>query len=661
MFKKKQTLDDVVADPVEAREDTEPVLEAEPEKKLSKRAAKRAEKKQVKRFDAYPVLQAIKPREKYVFHSDYYQVDDRYCSILSFFHAEGASDNFGAFWGVNRIPSGLDNDIQVVLFEQNRKMTEGWLSDHQNTSEGLAEMDANEQSKAGSSSGRVAANRRMTDLVEIAKELQNGAAYLHVHFRLMVSAPSLEKLDAAIDKIERQYIDRFATLKSAPYFGEQRGELSKLFARNDKKEGKGFYLTSPEYAGAYSLVTHGVEDETGEYVGSMMGDVNNAAVLFDTNRYKSRVIIADESYDRTVDPSQRQHTTALWGSKLSQSCLLDNGRCVHLVLDGTELDRLGPKFKALTYVIDLNHGDVNMFEMFGRREDQLSVFPSQMQKLILMAEQAYNTTDSDRSIIRGKLEEIATRFYIDNHMWAENAKENQDKLRVVGIPHKDVPKLQMFCTYLDTEYTAMTNRVARDDEALHAISVLRSTFRNLLSNNGDLFNTTTNDSIDGAATGRRVIYDFSRLLQRGAGVAMAQLVNIIGFAVGNMKEGDSLFIHGADKIDDGVKDYIMIQLERLGDAGGRVVFLYNSLDKLIVDKKFCQYDRADYTIFGTMTETQAKEYQESISQEIPADLQNLVTSKSDGVSYIRRGFDNIVFHRELILGAPSERKRGYGW
>lgn len=621
-----------------------------------RRERKRAEDKAKYTFSAYPHLREIKPREKYVFHSDYYQVDGRFATIMSFFHVDGAADNFGAFWGVNKIPSGLSKDVEIILFEQSRKMTEGWLADRQSASEGIAQMNESAQSQGGSNKSKANASRRSQDLAEISRELQNGAAYLHVQFRLMVIAPSLDDLDAAVNKISRIYIDRFATLSSAAYFGEQRMELSRLFAKNDKKQGHGFYLTSTEYAGAYSLVTHGLEDPDGEYVGQMVGDVNNAAVLFNTNGYARTVVVADEGYDSTYD--DRMHATALWGSKLSQACLLANGRCVHLILDGTDLNKLGPSMRRLTYKLDLNKGDVNMFEMFGERRDQLSIFPSQMQKLVLMAEQAYETTESDRSIIRGSLEEVATRFYVDQKMWHENAKANQSKLRIVGIPHEQVPKLELFVSYLDTEYKAMVARSARDDEKLHALSVLSITFKNLLSNNGDLFNTTTSKVVDGATTGRRVIYDFSRLMQRGTGVAMAQLVNVISFAVNSLGVGDTVIVHGADKIDDGVKAYVDTQFEKLFDAGGRVVYLYNSVDKMLKDKAFCRYDRTDYMIFGNMSDGQLADYQTAIGQEIPADLARLITNKAESVNYIRRGFDNIVFTRDLTLGVDARARTG---
>ena len=608
---------------------------------------KKKKKEEDKSFRAYPHLLAIKPKEKYIFHSDYYQVDDRYACILSFFHAEGASDNFGPFWGINRIPSGMPEGVMVYSFEQVRRMSDKWIESHQSQAENVANMNQREQGTAGTNTTLGKATRKSRDLEQVARELQDGASYLHVNYRLMLTAPSLEVLEDAIKKLDRLYIDRFATVEAAPYFGEQRHELSTLFAKNEKKVGKGFYFTSTEFAGSYSLVTHGLEDPDGEYVGYMIGDVNNSAVLFNVNRYQHHIVVGNENYEESLG---RVFIGDMWGSKVSQACLLNNHKVVHLILNGADLDRLGPKFDALSYRIDMNHGDVNMFEMFGDVKDELSIFPSQMHKLVLMAEQAYETTDSDRSIIRGSLEEIATNFYIDQKMWYANAADNRSKLRVTGIPHEQVPKLEVFCSYLDMEYKAMVNQSARDEKRLNALSVLKVTFNNLLSNNGDLFNTITTPVIDGAKDGRRVIYDFSDLSRRGHGVAMAQLVNVISFAIGNLGYGDTVVIHGTEMIDDGVKDYINLQFDQLYHKGGRVCFIYDKMDKMLEDKAFSQFDKADYTIFGNMSDTIVNQYQKELGQDIPTDLERLITNKSDSACYIRRGFDNVVFRQDLSLG-----------
>lgn len=606
-------------------------------------------------FNAYPHLLAIKPKEKYIFHSDYFEIDNGVATIVAFFHNDGAADNFGPFWGINRIPAGLGDKIVTISFEQINRMSEGWVQDHQTKAEGIAAADEQETQRAGTTTSKQQANRKSYDFEQIAREMQEGAAYLHVNYRLLVKAPTLDDLDYALDQIKRLYMDRFGTLSVAAYAGDQRKELTTLFAKNDKKVGRGFYFTSTEYCGSYSLVTHGLEDPKGEYVGYMVGDVNNSAVLFDTDGYKHHSVIVNENYFEKLG---RAHVSDMWCSKLSQAALLNNHRVVHILMNGCNLDMLGPKFESLTSVLDMQHGAVNMFELFGDDGDEMTIFPAQMQKLILMAEQAYATTDSDRSVIRGSLEEVATQFYIDRRMWRANAKEHRDELRIVNIPHAEVPLLQEFVSYLETGYKKQTMTDAKDNEKLHAMSVLRLTFRNLLSNNGDLFNTITSDAIDSAVNGQRVLYDFNGLMRRGKGVAMAQLVNVIGFAVGTLGQGDVIIFHGANLIDNGVKEYIDSQLAHLFSRGGRVIYSYDDTDVMLADKAFCRFDKADFTIFGNLTDTAVVQYQNELGQEIPPDLSRLVTSKSDMVCYIRRGFDNVVFKQDLALGISKKKSSG---
>lgn len=626
---------------------------------LFSRFKKDEDKKERKRlansFEGYPHLLAIKPKERYVFKSDYFEIDNYVACIMNFFHREGATDNFGPFYGINKIPAGLPDGVTTINLEQVSRMGEKWISDRQTQAEKISEANEGAQEQTGSNKAKHLARSAQDDLEVIARELNDGASYLYVQSRLMVKAPSLELLDVSIDKITRLFMDRFATLWTAPYTGNQRRELTDFTRFNNAKYGKGLYLTSVEYAGSHSLVTHGLEDAGGEYVGDMVGDVNNSAVFFDVNKYRHHIVVASEQINESRG---RVNVSDMWASKIGQSAMLNNNRVVHLVMDGAELDKLGPKFESITSLIDLNKGDVNMFEMFGSHERELDIYPAHMQKLILMAEQAYETTESDRSVIRGSLEDVATKFYVDQGMWHMNAGANRDKLRIVGIPHDEVPRLQTFSAYLDMEYKAIVNQEARDEEKVHALSILSTTFKNLLSSNGDLFNTITSDAIDDAIKSNRVIYDFSRLMMRGKGVAMAQLVNIIGFAIGTLRRGDVLVIHGAEHIDEGVRDYINSQLDFLYKNGGRVAFCYSNIEKMLNDQDFNTFDKADYTILGNMSDNTVVRYQKVLGQKIPPDLANLIANKSAGVCYIRRGFDNVVFRQNLQLEPLDDTNKG---
>lgn len=625
---------------------------AEPEKNWWQR---RREVKHLQgTFDAYPHLLALKPREKYLFRSDYFEVDGSVACILAYFHDDAAHDNFAAFWGIDRIPDGLDERVTAVVLEQVRRMDEKWIDSYTKQSEKLDRLDANEQEETGTTSSKRKAAKISGDLGITIGEIQDGASYLSVHNRLFLKAPDLATLDDTIDRVTRLYIDRFGTLKAAPYAGEQRQELSGLWKNNEKKKGKGFHFTSTELAGSYSLVTNGLNDRGGEYVGYMVGDVNNSAVLMDVNAYDHHTIVADATLSEYLD---RQRVANMWCSKISQAALLNNGQVVHLILDGANLDKLGPKFERLTSRVDLNQGDVNMFEMFGEEEDELTVFSAQMEKLKLMFEQLYETSDGAiGSIIRSALEDTATDFYIEQGMWRHNAKEQRHRLRVVNIPHTQVPRLQMFVSYLATAHKALLNSSKTDPDQLRAYNVLRGIANAMLSTNGDLFNNHTASAVDGVRDSRRVVYDFSRLMRRGKGVAMAQLVNIVGFAVGKLGLGDTVIIHGTEHIDDRVKKYIKDQFDHMHERGGRVVYSYNDVDTMLADSDFNKFDAADYTLFGPMRDGTVAEYQKQLHQRIPPDLAQLITTKGENLTYLRRGVSNVVFHLDLALGINPYRE-----
>lgn len=626
----------------------------QPEKNLTWWQRRQEMKQLAGSFDSYPHLLALKPKEKYLFRSDYFDVDGSVACILAYFHDEASHDSFAAFWGIDRIPDGLDDRVTAVVLEQVVRKDDKWIDSFTKQSEKLDRLDGQEQEETGTTSSKRKAAKVSADLGTTIGELQDGASYLSVHNRLFLKAPDLETLDDTIDRVTRLYIDRFGTLSAAPYAGEQRQELVGLWRANDKKRGKGFHFTSTELAGSYSLVTNGLNDRGGEYVGYMVGDVNNSAVLMDVNRYDHHLVIADETLSEYLD---RQRVANMWCSKLSQACMLGNGSAVHLVLDGAQLDKLGPKFEDLTSRVDLNQGDVNMFEMFGEEEDELSVFSAQMEKLKLMFEQLYETSDGAvGSIIKSALEDTATDFYVEQGMWRHNAKENRSRLRVVNIPHDQVPRLQMFVSYLATAHKALLNSSKTDPDQLRAYNVLRGIANTMLSTNGDLFNNHTASAIDGVRDARRVVYDFSRLMRRGKGVAMAQLVNIVGFAVGKLGLGDTVIIHGAEQIDERVKRYLRDQFDHMHERGGRVVYSYNDVDKMLEDSKFNKFDAADYTVFGPMRDATVEEYQKQLHQQIPPDLVQLITTKGENLSYLRRGVTNVVFHLDLALGINPHRE-----
>ena len=597
-------------------------------------------------------LLAVKPRQGYVFHSDYFEIDGEVGCILSYFHDESARDELPPFWGVNLIPY-LPQNVTAILLEQVSRVSESWLADKIKSSERLDRLDTQEQSENGTTSSRRKASKVSADIEQVIDEIQDGAAYLSVHYRILLKAPSLEVLDDVIDDLRRKYIDAVGNLSIAGHHGLQRQELATLFSPNASKKGKGFHFTSTELAGAFNLVTNGLNDRGGEFVGYMVGDVNNSGVLMDVDMYKHHVVVADDDKSRAPRMNNAQ-IADMWGSKISQAALINSKRVVHIILDGADMTGvLGPRMETITARIDMSQGDVNPFEVFGERKDQLALFSTHLEKLVLMTEQAYEPTDADRSIIRTSLKETLVQFYVDQNMWVRNAKHNQDRVRLVGIPHDQVPQLKLFVTYLDQRYKALTSKANRDDELLHAYSVLSAVFKDMLDANGDLFNVVTKDVIDGAQKARRVIYDFSSLVNRGKGVAMAQLVNVLAFAASALGEGDTLIIHGAELIDAGVKPYVTDQFERLYRRSARVALCYNGVKAMLDDSEFNHFDEADWTALGAMSDALVPVYEKKLAKRIPVDMTKVITRRGEGLTFLRRGTVNVVFKRDLALGVNA--------
>lgn len=627
--------------------------------KLKKRANNEDDEPLVKingSFKDNPFLNEVRPRQGYYFHSDYFEVDDKVAKIVTFINKGYGKKPLPIFWGINLIPQGLGQNVTVALIQSVDKMSESWIEEHQSTADKVSAFNNTETNKSVNRSEKKKAKSTSSDIDIIAEELIDGASYLHIHFRLLIKAPDLDSLDKAEEAVVRWYSSKFATLKIATHEGFQRKELTNLLAPSYLRQGKGFHMTSTEFAGNYNLVTQGLADSTGSFVGDMQGDVNNSGILMDIDKFSSHVVIAG---DKKYKKLNKQFMSDLWALKMSNATLMNNRKSVHIVLNGADLENVGMvradgsfiDLAKLTSKINMDHGDVNPLEIFGsidpktgKAHDELNAFSSHVEKLKLMLKQLYNASATDQSIIDGYMSKVINEYYESEGMWTKNAKANRDDLRVVGLPHESYPRLYSMVQTLERMHKAeLVKGEKRDPNDLKAVNIIKGTFSMLLDKDGDLFDVYTNDVIDNASKSRRVIYDFSSLRERGIGLAMAQLVNIIDFATKRIDDGDLIVIHGAELLEPSVRKYMSDVIDGIIARGGRIAYVYNNVEKMLNDRNFNHFDTADYTVLGYMSLAIFDRYVEILKQGVPDALINLVTSKSNDRFYVRRGTDNIVF------------------
>ena len=95
------------------------------------------------------------------------------------------------------------------------------------------------------------------------------------------------------------------------------------------------------------------------------------------------------------------------------------------------------------------------------------------------------------------------------------------------------------------------------------------------------------------------------------------------------------------------------------ERGCRIAFLFNKVERALDNSEFIDFDKSDYIILGNMSSNTADRYQKTLGRSIPDDLVKLITSASESVAYIRRGFDNVVFKQDLRVDIDDyDRKDG---
>lgn len=611
---------------------------------------------------------AIKPKNKYYFFSDYFVIDDgaKYGSVLTVIADEGAEVGLSPFWGVLLALVDLGSeydDISVRFISKSRLRDKSWVESHIDATDRV--VSSNENESADFSKGDVAnVGDSRASLDETMESIRHGASYLDVRMKYLVKAPSLERLDAGIRRINRVLRDRFDTVRVEAYNGSQRHELSMLLRSTTMITDRQFGFTSDEYAGFYNLVTNGIDDLDGEYIGNMQGDVNQAAIMFNVNRYKSHVVIASGKKAsllghplHDISPSGTLMGADMWGIKLGQKALQNNQRVVHLVMNDTRIKEVGLDLSSLTSEVDMNHGALNMFEVFGRKREELTLMNPLIRKITMMAKLVAGLDLGPNPSFDINLQRELTQFFIDEKMWVYNPEDpvNRESVKLVGLPHNEYPLLDKFNLYFRKLYDKLAKGGTNEQQRIAAVEALQGTFEGMLQTASDLFNVYTDESIDDANRDSRVIYNFSELRSRGEGIAMAQLVNVLGYAVNSLREGDVVVIHGVEQIKKELKPYIAKDLKILMRKGVRVVYTYGDIDDMLSDVDFNHLDTADYSLIGNMSQNEVERYDEVLGTSVPGQLQKSITQDVYDVWYLRRSLENVVFAPRISLGLDCDK------
>jgi hypothetical protein len=523
----------------------------------------------------------------------------------------------------------------------------------------------------------MATSQMASDIEMVASQIVEGSSYHAAAWHVVLYAPTLGELDEYARYTSAYYKERFVSLGLHTAPGLVRKRLSRLLDPAGLKARKAgsdtadamadgasrLGLTSGELSGSYSLVTGALTDvpELSEAleplpslivpVGTQVGDYSAGAVLIDPTRMDSHAVIGSKDALR-------------WTKLMSATHAAGGSHVVHIMLDpagrAATLESTANLGAQVTAQLDLARLTINLMEIFGPAGAELDAYARHLERLVHQLFWLIGPPERDAAIVRAQLRDKLTDFYVDRRMWYRNAGANLGRLRILDLPHEQVPTLHDLLSYFQTAYRALSGTMARDNEALHAVSLLASGVRDVVDTYGDLFDQKTSPAIDLGSNPLADVYDLSGLEPRGWRVQAAALAAVLAQVLARAAQAGAeprvVVVHGAGMLAAmsdaanqsgaplSVAGWVVGELDRLKAIGGKIIWSFNSPREVLAAADIIDLVGADYTLLSGLSETTLAAYAEIVDADPSPPLVKLSTgANSENVTVLKRGRSVVCF------------------
>lgn len=600
-------------------------------------------------------LELIKPLGNLQFYSDYFVTGSHVACILTFLSQPGTALHLPAMWGINLIPSINDEGVTAILFNSYNVRDDKWVQDHLNVATEISAEGAETTAEAHQVLQSKRSLSQHGDVQEAADEIAKGASYLDFSVRLLLKAPTKEILDKVVMQLQRTTKSRFsgANVEWVKFVGQQQDDYSAITLGADQQLGENYQMTSSELAGSYSMMTRGLEDPKGSYIGQLAEDINSGAVLWDAQNFRKLLIIGAENKLKTVSHPQGYdwNAASAWSQYIAQDAILNGKKVIHVVLDNQDVERIGTSFGDKTEVVPLNQPQLNPLEAFGDVKDELSLYTQTIEKINMMYKQLNPDLVQDDLAYLSK---ILNEFYIGSKLWVDNAKDHRDKLRLVGIPHDQVPTLSEFSLYLQNKVSFERRGAGNtvDEVAIRSLRRLSTITDKMIEDYGAVFDVKTQLSDLDLRSRDQVIFKMGDLSISDPKALMAQLTNLLPY-IRQMIDGDTVVIfHGLETIDidhnGALWEFFLRQLRSYWNVEAKVVLAYSDL-RALTQKTNHILENADTILVGQMNMTELRNYEAHMVLELPDTIKSSLQDKDDTKYYLSTNGRNIVFSADLVL------------
>ena len=609
-------------------------------------------------------LAQITPSRQYKLKEDYVECNDgSVMTILTIYDDFGKTNDLISMWGVHFITtilrSLIDNpdEINAAFVSTFETKSSKWVEKKQDAA------DSNTNNAEGSKKRKTMFRSKALDddLDQIALELtRDNASYVDVALKYQITAKDLDTLNSFIDNITRELNQKIPGIKVTSSNGYIDKTFANLLASPEETPGKRIMMTSTQLAGFYNIVSRGIDDEQGVYVGDQVGEINNNAVVWDMTKFNNYAVIgASNKFGRRkeyltgkYDPMfVNTYGTHMWVNQLITQLVRKQSRVFTLSLNGFNLS---PNLRSVTSSLDMNEGLINPMEMFGRKnKDEQNAYDSNIEKWKVMLRQLARQTlrekgqnIADEELNRTVLTELTSfleDLYVNYKMWSKNASRSKIGMRNLGIPHEQLPTLDHMESALETQRRKYMSAENYDVQKANAINEIKSLISEMKTKS--IFNCITSPKMDTLGNSRHSLLDFTSLDGTNRNTLLLQIINTFSAIMNQAKESDVVIIYGADRITSLTQAYIEYEIRRARERGVRFVYVYKSPEIMLDNIAFNKMSSADYTLTGFMTPDDIERYDNALSAQknMTDTIKSSISEQLDYRYYLRRNSENVCF------------------
>ena len=338
--------------------------------------------------------------------------------------------------------------------------------------------------------------------------------------------------------------------------------------------------------------------------------------------------------------------------------MMKGNKVVEFVLNQEDPRKVGKNLSDETAYVNLTSqkSGINFLEANSTGVDEISAYNILVSKIKAIVSQfSEQQIEGDQTVMNFEdiqnLDDILKNFYIDEGMWPTDAKDNREMIRLLNIPHQQVPKLSRFMVHLREKVEA-SEKHGETVANLSSIKKVYNICKQIDSNYSDLFDRKTTIRRDFVRKANRVIFDFKSLKIRSHTALMGHFINAFTYGEQDLSEDDVIIIHGMDEMTESVNKFLRQRFGELMDRGVKVVLLYSQGDIMLGKEKEYQqhntwFQNADLRITNSMVAKNIKRYEELLHVELPESVKQGLEGSDTYTYFINRDRESILFNLDL--------------